>query len=63
MTQKQIKELRDDLNKYQSESKDNIKKVTHKLKMTIHIIKEDLNKDSENLKRKNQTEILEKKSL
>jgi hypothetical protein len=46
MTQKQIRELREDLNKYQE------------LKRTTQNIKEELITDLENLRRKNQTEIL-----
>jgi hypothetical protein len=34
-TQKQIKELREDINKHQSETKDTIKQEIHELKMTI----------------------------
>jgi hypothetical protein len=56
------KELRQDLNKHQSETKHTIKRETHELNMTTQNIK-DLNKDLENLRRKNQTEILEIKSL
>jgi hypothetical protein len=33
-TQKQINELREDFNKHQSETKDNIKRVIYELKMT-----------------------------
>jgi chromosome segregation ATPase len=62
MTQKQIKELREDFNKHQSETKYTTKKEIHELKRTTQIIKEELNKDLENLRRKNQTEILEIKS-
>jgi hypothetical protein len=62
MTQKQIKELREDLNKHQSETKDTIKREIHELKMTTQIIKEELITDLENLRKKNQTEILEIKS-
>jgi hypothetical protein len=59
--QKQIKELREDLNN--RETKDTIKREIHELKRTTQIIKEELNKDLENFRRKNQTEILEIKSL
>jgi hypothetical protein len=62
MTQKQIKELRVDFNEHQSETKDIIKREIHELKRITQIIKEELNKDLENLRRKNQTEILEIKS-
>jgi predicted nucleotide-binding protein (sugar kinase/HSP70/actin superfamily) len=60
--QKQIKELREDLNKHQSEAKDTVKREIQELMRTRKIIKEKLNKDLENLRRKNQTEILEIKS-
>jgi hypothetical protein len=50
MTQKQIKELWEDLNKHQSETKDTIKREIHELKRTTKIIKE-VNKDLENLRR------------
>jgi hypothetical protein len=63
MTQKQIRELREDLNNHQSETKDTIKREIRELKRTTQIIKEELNKDMENLRRKNQIEILEIKSL
>jgi SET domain-containing protein len=62
MTPKQVKELREDFNKHQSETKDTIKREIHELKRTTQIIKEELNKDMENLRRKTQTEILEIKS-
>jgi chromosome segregation ATPase len=62
MTQKQIRELREDLNKHQRETKDTIKTEIHELKRTTQIIKEELITDMENLRRKNQTEILEIKS-
>jgi hypothetical protein len=59
-TQKQINELRVDLNKHQSKTKDTIKRETYELKMTTQNIKEELgNKDMENPRKKNQTEILE----
>jgi hypothetical protein len=59
LTRKQRKELREDYNKHQSETKDTIKREVHELKRTTQIIKEELNKDMENITRKNQTEILE----
>jgi hypothetical protein len=62
MTQKQIKELREGLNKHQNETKDTIKKEIHELKRTTKIIKE-LNNNLENLRRKNQTNLGNKKSL
>jgi hypothetical protein len=62
MTQREIKKLIKDLNKHQSETKDTVKREMHESKMTIQIIKEDLNKDLENLRKKNQTEILGIKS-
>jgi ferritin-like metal-binding protein YciE len=61
-TQKQIKELRKDINKHQSETKDTIKRETHELKLTTQNIKEELTKDMENLRKRNQTVILEIKS-
>jgi hypothetical protein len=51
-TQKQINELREDFNKHQSETKDTIKKEIYELNMTTQNIKE-LNKDMENLRKKN----------
>jgi hypothetical protein len=48
--------------KHQSETKDTIKREIHELKRTTQIVKEELNKDMENLRRKNQTEMLEIKS-
>jgi uncharacterized phage infection (PIP) family protein YhgE len=45
MTQKQIRELREDLNKHQSETKDIIKRGIHELQNT----KEELITDFENL--------------
>jgi hypothetical protein len=59
MTQKQMKKLREDFNKYQSETKDTIKREIYELKMTTQNIKEELNKDMENLRKMNQSEILE----
>jgi hypothetical protein len=44
MTQKQIKELKEDFNKYQSETKDTIKGEIHELKRTTQIIKQELKK-------------------
>jgi hypothetical protein len=60
-TQRQIKELRKDFNKHQSETRDTIKREIYELKKTTRNLKE-LNKDMENLRKKNQTEILETKS-
>jgi hypothetical protein len=57
-TQKQIKELREDFNKHRSETKDTIKREIYELKMTTQNIKEELKKNMENLRKKNQTEIL-----
>jgi hypothetical protein len=62
MTQKQIRELREDLNKHQSETKVTIKREINELKRNTLIIKEELITDLENLRRKKQTEILEIKS-
>jgi hypothetical protein len=61
-THKQIKELREKFNKYQSETKDTLERKIYELKRTAQIIKEELNKDVGNLRRKNQREILEIKS-
>jgi hypothetical protein len=61
-TQKQIKKLREDFNKHQSETKDPIKREIDELKLTTQNIKEELDKDMENLRKKNQIEILEIKS-
>jgi hypothetical protein len=47
--QKQIKELRENFNKHQSKTKDTIKTEMYELKMITQNIKEDLNKDMENL--------------
>jgi chromosome segregation ATPase len=60
--QKQINELRKDFNKHQIETKDTLKKEIYELKMTTKNMKEELNEDMENLRRKNQTEILEIKN-
>jgi hypothetical protein len=46
-TQKQIKDLRGDFNKHQSETKDTIKRDIHELKRTRQIINEEQNKDME----------------
>jgi hypothetical protein len=62
MTRKQIGELREDINKHQGETKDTIKRELHELTRTTQIIKEELITDLENLRRKNQTEILEIKN-
>jgi type I site-specific restriction endonuclease len=51
-TQKQIKELREDFNKHQHETKDTVKREIYELKMRIQNIKEELNKDMENLREK-----------
>jgi hypothetical protein len=61
-TQKQIKEFKQDFNKHQSKTKDTVKRDIYELKKTTQIRKEKLNKDMENLRIKNQTEILEVKS-
>jgi hypothetical protein len=45
-------------NKNKSEIKDTIKKEIYELKKTTQNIKEDLNKDMENLRKRNQIEIL-----
>jgi polyhydroxyalkanoate synthesis regulator phasin len=43
-TQKQIKDLTEDFNKNQSETKDTVKRQIYELKMTIQNIKEKLTK-------------------
>jgi hypothetical protein len=53
-TQKQINEIREDFNKHQCET--NYKKT---LKITTQNIKEELNTNVEDLRKKNETEILE----
>jgi hypothetical protein len=50
--QKKINELREDFNKHQCETKDTIKKEIHELKLTTQNIKEELNKEMENLRKK-----------
>jgi hypothetical protein len=57
-TQKQIK----DFSKHESETKDTVKREIYELMMTAQNIKEELSKDMENLREKNQTDILEIKS-
>jgi hypothetical protein len=52
LIQKQIKELKEDFNKHQSETIDTIKREIHELKRTTQIIKEELNKDMKILRRK-----------
>jgi hypothetical protein len=47
-----MKELREDFIKHQSETKDTIKKEINELKMTTQNLKEELNKDMENLRKK-----------
>jgi hypothetical protein len=54
--------LREDFNKHQSETKDTIKKGIYALKTTPQNIKENLNKDMEKFRKKNQIGILEVKS-
>jgi 5'-deoxynucleotidase YfbR-like HD superfamily hydrolase len=58
-TKKQIKELGGAFNKHQSKKKYTIKREIDILKMTTQNIKQGLNKYMENLRTKNQTEILE----
>jgi F0F1-type ATP synthase membrane subunit b/b' len=61
--QKQLNEFRKNINKHQSETKDTIKKKeTYEIKKIIQSTKEKLNNDMENLTKKNQTEILERKT-
>jgi molecular chaperone DnaK (HSP70) len=50
--QKQINELRGNLNKHQSDTEDNIKREINELKMKIKNIKEEVAKDMENLRKK-----------
>jgi DNA-binding transcriptional regulator GbsR (MarR family) len=57
-----MREVREDFNKHQSETKDTVKREIYELKMTTQNIKEELNKDMEHLRKRNQTEILEIKS-
>jgi uncharacterized phage infection (PIP) family protein YhgE len=57
-TQKQINELKGSLNKHQSETGNTINKRINELKMKIENIKEEVTHDIENLRKKNQTEIL-----
>jgi hypothetical protein len=59
---KNMRRHREDLNKHQHETKDTIKRELHELKGKTQIIKEELNKDLESIRKKNQTEILEIKS-
>jgi molecular chaperone DnaK (HSP70) len=49
---KQLNELREDFNKHQSETKDIIKREIYEIKKTTQNIKEELNKDMENLRKK-----------
>jgi predicted nuclease with TOPRIM domain len=53
-TQKQLSELREDFNKHQSETKETIKnkKEICEIKKTTQNMKEELNKDLENLRKK-----------
>jgi hypothetical protein len=53
MTTKQIRELREDFSKHQSETKDTIKREIQELKRNTQIIKEELITDMENIRRKN----------
>jgi hypothetical protein len=61
-TQKETHELRNNLNKHQSETKDTIKREINQLKRKIKNIKEEVTKDMENLRKKNQTEKKKKHS-
>jgi hypothetical protein len=58
-TQKQINKPRKDFNKYQSETKDTIKRGIHELKVTTQNITEKLKKIWKTSEEKNQTEILD----
>jgi hypothetical protein len=55
-TWQQINELRDGLNKHQSETKNTTKREINELKMKIKNIKEEVTKGMENLRKKKQTE-------
>jgi hypothetical protein len=55
--------LRKNFNKHEIETKYTIKRVTYELKITMQNINEELNKDMEKHRKKNQTEILEIKSF
>jgi hypothetical protein len=57
MTWKQMKKLREDYNKHQSETKNAVKREVHELRRTKQIIKQKMNKGVESHRRKNQTEI------
>jgi chromosome segregation ATPase len=61
-TQKQLSELREDFKKHQSETNETIKNEIYEVKKTTEDMKEDLNRDIENLRKKNQKEILGIKS-
>jgi carbonic anhydrase len=50
------------LYKLQSETKEAIKEEIYEIKKTAEDVKQKINKDVENLRKKNQTEILEIKS-
>jgi hypothetical protein len=52
----------ENFNKHQSETKDTVKRELHELNRATEIIKEEWNKDRENIRTKNQTEIQEVKS-
>jgi uncharacterized protein YukE len=56
-TQKQINELIGALNKHQSETEDTINREIYELKMKIDNSKEETTHDTENLRKKNETEI------
>jgi conjugal transfer/entry exclusion protein len=60
-TQKQLNELRKDFNKFQSETKKTIQEI-YEIKKTTQDMKEEFNKDMENLRKNNQAETLEIKS-
>jgi hypothetical protein len=51
-THKQIKELREDFNKHQTETKETIKREIYELKRTTQNVKEELNKHMENFRKK-----------
>jgi chromosome segregation ATPase len=51
-TQKQLKELREDFSKYQSETKNTIKREIYEIKKTTQNIQKELNKDMGNPQKK-----------
>jgi molecular chaperone GrpE (heat shock protein) len=62
-TQKQINECRDVLNKHQSGKKNNLKRQINELKMKMKNIKDEVKKDMENLRKKNQRQKTQQKGI